>query len=263
MSKVLTVMNQGKTQLIDNVIVKGFALANVDVSGGLSIGFLTDEAGNVSPELFPTTSQARKERDTLIKTMDYTKSDFLIAPANWCKNKNKVTLYSRRNSKALATIPVVDNVQNNSIGKVSAVENQSIDIVGNSKSLNLDVPEFRSAIHSLPELAAYHFYFTTEVLKRMPAHIGDNVGDIFSLGEDSFVMELYAISQMLYLKTDKAHEDGHCFIGVPLYELPGILAEKYWSFFEAQDYTKLTAEMPSLNDLEPLIDEAILQFLTR
>jgi hypothetical protein len=100
----LTVTNNGKCQLLDNDIVKGFALAILDSAGDCRIGIFTDNDGSVTPELYRSSSQARKERDELIREMKYTKDDFIIRPACWEKSKDLVIMFDCLTSKAFKKI---------------------------------------------------------------------------------------------------------------------------------------------------------------
>jgi len=65
---------------------------------------LTDDGGNVTPELFKTKSQARKEAKQLRKEMNYSREYLRICPAKWSKRHNTVELFNYRTSSRFARI---------------------------------------------------------------------------------------------------------------------------------------------------------------
>lgn len=76
------------------------------------------------------------------------------------------------------------------------------------------------------EIGMYHYFFADAILNSIPN--GDNIGDIFGMGQDSFVMELYPLTEAFWLKVDSLYQSGHDFKGVIVYDLMDKVAECFW-----------------------------------
>jgi len=69
--------------------------------------------------------------------------------------------------------------------------------------------------YSSAELATYHHYLSTAVLESLSEE--ESIGDIFGIGEDSFVNELFPFSVCFYVACEAAYKQEEEPRGVILY----------------------------------------------
>lgn len=86
-----------------------------------------------------------------------------------------------------------------------------------------------------PEIASWHHYFVEAVVNEVEA--AHSISDLFGMGEDHWVMEVYDTSVMLANAVDAAYKLGQQdFPGVPMYELPLKFAKRYLHLCEVDEY---------------------------
>jgi len=108
------------------------------------------------------------------------------------------------------------------------------------------------------EKAMYHFYFVTEVIRTIPEN--QCIGDLFGIGEDCFVIELYPFSNLFYRKVDEAYRNGHEFSGCAVYEIVKPLAEYFWEQIERQELKPLEVSLPDKDEFELDLNRVIEMF---
>ena len=98
--------------------------------------------------------------------------------------------------------------------------------------------------------ATYHYYLTDAILKEI-AKSGEVVGDLFGIGEDTFVTHLYPYSNLLYRcisnETDKSDLE---WKESDLFELVSKLAECFLAIALRDEPEMLSANMPDIHEFE-------------
>ncbi len=98
--------------------------------------------------------------------------------------------------------------------------------------------------------ATYHFYLTQAVLKTI-AESGQTVGDIFGIGEDTFVTELYPYSNLLYRCVSEHEANPDCnWKESDIFETVNELAELFMAIVERDTASPLEAHMPDIVEFE-------------
>ena len=95
------------------------------------------------------------------------------------------------------------------------------------------------------EVAMNLHYLAEAILK----HLSEDecIGDIFGIGEDDFIMELYPYANLIVQLTDKAYFDGKQFSGVFVYDCMEVVAQNFWFIVENQDAKPLEFNMPDID----------------
>ena len=58
------------------------------------------------------------------------------------------------------------------------------------------------------------------------------IGDVLGMGEDDFVMELFALSEAFWLKGEDLYAEGKAFSGLAVFDVVAELAEFFWGYVE-------------------------------
>lgn len=96
-----------------------------------------------------------------------------------------------------------------------------------------------------PEIAMIVHYLAVELLKSDHC-----IGDMFGIGEDDFVMELYPYANKIAKMTDEAYLNGSRFQGVHVYECMRGIAEFFWGIVERQNARPMDSAMPEMDEFE-------------
>lgn len=89
--------------------------------------------------------------------------------------------------------------------------------------------EIKAPEHNPAEISQYHYFLTSAILDKLPE--GQSIGDLFGMGEDNFVLEIYDHAMAFYLEGDRLFRAGCDFPGVVVYDITDELAECFWSLF--------------------------------
>ena len=110
----------------------------------------------------------------------------------------------------------------------------------------------------LADIAMYHYYLTDEILKKIPS-IGDadSIGDFFGVGQDCFVLELYAYSEVFYQVIDEAYNEGKQSFGVAVYDIPTSLADWFWETVTSQKNIVMEATYPNIDEFKLEVERHI------
>ena len=106
---------------------------------------------------------------------------------------------------------------------------------------------------TLPEVAMHLHYFAEEVLKQLP----DSIGDLFGIGEDCLVLELYPFAELIFKYMCEAIDDKKEFNGVFVYDVMEELAG-LWITTATKDPG--TCEVPELDEFELDIARVVGQY---
>ena len=98
------------------------------------------------------------------------------------------------------------------------------------------------------EIAMNLHYLAEAILNYIPDDSG--TGDIFGIGEDCFIRELYPYAQLIAELTDQADSKGHKFKGIFVYEAMEPLAELFMGIVDRQEAEECAAEMPDIDEFE-------------
>ncbi len=90
--------------------------------------------------------------------------------------------------------------------------------------------EIKGPEHNPAEISQYHYFLTEAIIGKLPE--GQNLGDLFGMGEDSFVLALYEHAMAFYLEGDRLFRAGGDFPGVVVYDITDELAECFWAMVE-------------------------------
>ena len=93
--------------------------------------------------------------------------------------------------------------------------------------VNLTTESDQASQFTAEQIATYHYYLCDAVLKALPE--GHTVGDLFGLGEDEFISEMYQYSKAFYLYVDQLWNNGAQFSGVVVYDVCESLADLFVS----------------------------------
>jgi hypothetical protein len=106
-------------------------------------------------------------------------------------------------------------------------------------------------MNEVAEIAMYHYYLTEEVLNNVPSteHC-DGVGDYFGAGQDCFVIELFAYSEVFYRVIEEAYQNGRESLGVAVYEIPERLANWFWEEVISQGNLEMEANYPNIDEFK-------------
>jgi len=98
------------------------------------------------------------------------------------------------------------------------------------------------------EIAMNLHYLAEAIIKCIPDDTC--VGNIFGVGEDDLVMQLYPYAQLIVKLSDKAYDEGANFSGVFVYEAMEELAELFMGIVDRQNASPLECEMPDIDEFE-------------
>ena len=103
-------------------------------------------------------------------------------------------------------------------------------------------------ITSEAEIAMNLHYLAEAII----SYINDETctGDIFGIGEDDLVMELYPYAQLIVKLTDDAYQAGRQFSGVFVYDSIQEIAENFMGIVERQNVGQCAAVMPDIDEFE-------------
>ena len=111
------------------------------------------------------------------------------------------------------------------------------------------IEELETQVKDRLEIGMYLHYFATEVIKQLP----ECTGDLFGIGEDALVLDLYPFAELIVNVSNKAYEDGKHFTGVFVYdameELVGLFIATIMRQQPEGDNT-MAYEMPELDEYE-------------
>ena len=105
-------------------------------------------------------------------------------------------------------------------------------------------------------IATFHFYMTTEVLKHAP---DGNIGDIFGISEDVFVQELYEYTYLFCKKIDQAQSAGALFSEEMSIASADALADWFWGQVDRCNPVNY-AKMPEFDEFELDITRVLEEF---
>lgn len=109
------------------------------------------------------------------------------------------------------------------------------------------------------EIAQYHYYLTQAILDRLPESFG-SIGNIFGYGEDSFVFELYSLSEQWYVFDDKLFKEGKRPDNlIVLYEVPDEIAKFFWDYV----LKSLSIKMPDRFEFNLILVKTMNIFATK
>jgi len=103
--------------------------------------------------------------------------------------------------------------------------------------------------------AMYLHYFAEEVIKQSP----DSIGDLFGIGEDCFVLELFPFAQLINKCVDIALEDDRHLSGVFVYDAMEELAGLFIALIMRNNLSAvpMAYEMPKLDQFELAVVQVV------
>ena len=120
----------------------------------------------------------------------------------------------------------------------------------------IEVLEAKTNTVALGIDALYLHCFATEVLKQLD----EGTGDLFGIGEDCFIVQLYPYAELISSAHDKALEDKRNFKGTFVYDVMEELAGLFVDSIMRQQITvcaDMAYELPELDEFKLDVDRVV------